>query len=182
VKEPRIIRTRIGAAIADLTSGALAQEQGTGWRIISGSILSGRKVTDGALFYLGRYHHQITVIEELGEPELLGWYRPGGDKYSVERIVLSRFRKAGRLALTAIMNGGKRAIYPSGGYEKVMPLDILATPLLRALAIDDIEQIEALGCLELDEEDLALCTFACPGKNDFGPMLRRNLTTIEKEG
>ena len=26
----------------------------------------------------------------------------------------------------------------------------------------DVEQAEALGCMELDEDDLALCTFVCP--------------------
>ena len=61
-------------------------------------------------------------------------------------------------------------------------LYIIATPLLKSLAVGDTEKSAALGCLELVEEDLALCTFVCPGKNDFGPMLRNILTTIEKEG
>jgi len=64
----------------------------------------------------------------------------------------------------------------------VMPLDMLPTFLLRALIVGDTDQAQALGCLELDEEDLALCTFACPAKYDFGPILRENLTTIEIEG
>ena len=80
------------------------------------------------------------------------------------------------------MNGGERAIVPSGSYEKVMPLDILPTFLLRALAVNDVEDAEKLGCLELDEEDLALCTFVCPSKIDHGINLRRNLTLIDKEG
>jgi len=71
---------------------------------------------------------------------------------------------------------------PIGVYEKVMPLDILATHLLRSLAVNDVERAEQLGALELDEEDLALCTFVCPGKYEFGPILRRNLTIIEHEG
>ncbi len=64
----------------------------------------------------------------------------------------------------------------------MMPMDILPTYLLRALAVGDIEQAEQLGALELDEEDLALCTFVDPGKGEFGPMLRRNLERIEQEG
>ena len=71
---------------------------------------------------------------------------------------------------------------PIGSYEQVMPLDILATFLLRALIVEDTDRAQALGCLELDEEDLGLCTFACPGKYEYGPMLRRNLERIEKEG
>jgi Na+-transporting NADH:ubiquinone oxidoreductase subunit A len=41
---------------------------------------------------------------------------------------------------------------------------------------------QALGCLELDEEDLALCTFVCPSKFDYGALLRTCLMAIEKEG
>jgi len=71
---------------------------------------------------------------------------------------------------------------PVGSYEQVMPLDILPTQLLRALVTNDTDHAQELGCLELDEEDIALCTFASPGKVDFGPALRNNLTIIEKEG
>jgi Na+-transporting NADH:ubiquinone oxidoreductase subunit A len=71
---------------------------------------------------------------------------------------------------------------PIGSYEQVMPLDVVPTFLLRSLIVEDTEQSQALGCLELDEEDLALCTFVCPGKYEYGPILRKNLTRIEKEG
>ena len=78
--------------------------------------------------------------------------------------------------------GPMRAIVPIGVFEKVMPLDLMPTPLLRALIMGDVDRAEELGCLELDEEDLALCTFVCPGKNEYGPHLRSVLSTIEKEG
>jgi Na+-transporting NADH:ubiquinone oxidoreductase subunit A len=71
---------------------------------------------------------------------------------------------------------------PIGAYEKVMPLDILPTQLLRALLVEDTDAAQELGCLELDEEDLALCSFVCPGKHDYGPVLRSNLERIFKEG
>jgi Na+-transporting NADH:ubiquinone oxidoreductase subunit A len=71
---------------------------------------------------------------------------------------------------------------PVGSYEQVMPLDILPTFLLRSLIVGDTDEAQALGCLELDEEDLALCTYVCPGKYEYGPILRDRLTTIEKEG
>ncbi len=71
---------------------------------------------------------------------------------------------------------------PIASYDRVMPLDIEPVYLLRSLVIGDTEQAQVLGCLELDEEDLGLCTFVCPGKYDYGPILRSNLTTIEKEG
>ena len=79
-------------------------------------------------------------------------------------------------------NGSERAMVPVGTYENVMPMDILPTQLLRALIVGDTEMAQALGCLELEEEDLALCTYVCPGKYEYGPILRDNLTRIEREG
>jgi len=71
---------------------------------------------------------------------------------------------------------------PIGNFEPVMPLDILPAPLLRALIVQDTDTAQALGCLELDEEDLALCSFVCASKYEYGVALRENLTQIEKEG
>jgi Na+-transporting NADH:ubiquinone oxidoreductase subunit A len=84
--------------------------------------------------------------------------------------------------MTTTTNGSERAMVPVGSYEKIMPLDILPTQLLRSLIVGDTEMAQALGCMELDEEDLALCTYVCPGKYEYGPILRDNLTRIEKEG
>ena len=107
---------------------------------------------------------------------------PGVDNYSTIPIFISRLFRGKKFALTTDTNGSKRAMMSIGTYERVMPMDIVATYLLRALVVGDIEQAEALGALELDEEDLALCTFVCPGKIEFGPFLRKNLERIEKEG
>jgi Na+-transporting NADH:ubiquinone oxidoreductase subunit A len=178
VKDPRLIRTRIGACISDLVTDELADGK---VRIVSGSVLHGHKA-HGPLDYLGRYHLQITGLMEAWKRELFGWYSPGFWKHSVKRVVASALIPGRRFDMTTAMHGGHRAIVPIGSYEQVMPLDILPTFLLKALATDDVEQAEALGALELDEEDLALCTYVCPGKGDYGVMLRRNLTTIEKEG
>ncbi|HCS51319.1 MAG TPA: NADH:ubiquinone reductase (Na(+)-transporting) subunit A, partial [Planctomycetaceae bacterium] len=87
-----------------------------------------------------------------------------------------------RYDLTTSTGGSKRAMVPIGMYEAVMPLDILPTFLLRALIVNDSDQAQALGCLELDEDDVSLCTFVCPGKYEYGSMLRRNLSIIESEG
>jgi len=176
--DPRLIRTRTGASTAELVEGELA---GGDNRVISGSVLSGRRAA-GPLAFLGRYHLQITALPEGRKRQLFGWLRPGTGKYSLKNVFASALLPGKRFPLTTAAHGGKRAIVPIGSYENVMPLDILPTFLLKALAVDDVEQAEALGCLELDEDDLALCTFVCPGKGDYGVTLRRNLTTIEKEG
>ena len=179
VKRPRLLRTRVGANIASLTDGEL---MGSDNRIISGSVLSGRAITE-SLGWLGRYHLQISAVAEGREREFLGWQKPGFDTFSITRAFLSAIRgEDHRFDLTTSTGGSPRAMVPIGNFEKVMPLDILPTQLLRALITGDIEEAQKLGCLELDEEDLALCTFVCPGKSEYGPILRDQLTVIEKEG
>jgi Na+-transporting NADH:ubiquinone oxidoreductase subunit A len=178
VKNPRHIKTRIGASLKELSESELI---GVNNRIISGSVLSGRNANKPEDF-LGRYHQQVTVISENDKRDFLGWVIPKSDLFSVKNVLLSSLMSGKKFSFNTALNGGERAIVPVGSYEKVMPLDILPTFLLRSLAVDDVEEAEALGCMELDEEDLALCTFVCPSKIDHGLNLRRNLTLIDKEG
>ena len=178
VRRPRLVRTCLGADVADVVRGELNEGE---QRVISGSVLSGRHAT-GATGYLGRYHQQITVIREERERRFLGWLTLGFNRFSVKNIAMSRFHKNRQFDFTTNTHGEIRAILPSGNFEGLMPLDIMPLFLMRALAVDDVEEAEALGALELDEEDLSLCAFVCPSKLEFGPMLRRNLTLIEKEG
>jgi Na+-transporting NADH:ubiquinone oxidoreductase subunit A len=178
VHRPRLIRTRLGARIDDVVEGEIPDAPE---RIISGSILSGRRAV-GWANYLGRYHHQICVLPEGGDREFLGWLSPFGDKYSAINVFLSSLFRNRTFGLNTLQNGNPRGMVPIGVYEKVMPLDILPTQLLRALIVRDTDNAQALGCLELDEEDLALCSFVCPSKYEFGPFLRDNLEQIEREG
>lgn len=181
VKNPRLIRTRVGANIDDLVTGEL--DEAVENRVISGSVLYGHHAADWAS-YMGFYSHQISVLEEGRARELFGWIVPGKDKYSALNVYTSSVdRKHHRkFPLTTDKNGSNRAIVPVGVYETVMPMDILPTPLLKALIVGDSDQAQLLGCLELNEEDVSLFTFVDPGKHDFGPVLRANLTKIEKEG
>ncbi|MEN8192521.1 MAG: Na(+)-translocating NADH-quinone reductase subunit A [Bacteroidota bacterium] len=178
VTNPILIKTQIGADLNELIEGELKEGEN---RVISGSVLSGFTAT-GTVSYLGRYHQQVSVIKEDRKREFFGWVNPSAKKYSVKEVMLSSILPNKKFDFSTALNGGHRAIVPIGSYEKVMPLDILPNYLLRSLAVDDIEEAEQLGCLELDEEDLALCTFVCPSKVDHGENLRRNLTIIEKEG
>ncbi|MEQ8633938.1 Na(+)-translocating NADH-quinone reductase subunit A [Gimesia maris] len=179
VKEPKLVRTVLGANISDLVEGNL---EGDMDRLISGSALSGR-TAQGPFAYLGRYALQVTALKEGTHRDFLGWMGPGFNKYSVVPVFASSWIGQGKkVAFTTSTEGSKRAMIPIGTYEKVMPLDILPTFLLRALITEDTEQAKQLGCLELDEEDLSLCTFVCPGKYNYGSLLRKSLTTIEIEG
>lgn len=181
VKNPRLIRTRVGANTDDLVAGELLDDVES--RVISGSVLYGHTASDWSAF-LGCYSNQVTALQEGRDREFFGWIVPGKNKYSALNVYTSSVdRKDHRLfPLTTDKNGSNRAIVPVGAYESVMPMDILATPLLKALVVGDSDQAQLLGCLELDEEDVSLFTFIDPGKHDFGPVLRANLTKIEKEG
>jgi Na+-transporting NADH:ubiquinone oxidoreductase subunit A len=178
IARPRLVRTRLGASIAELTAGELAPGE---QRVVSGSVLDGRAAMNEAECYLGRYHQQVSALPEGRDRELFGWIAPGTDKFSVAGVVLGAFAKGRPRTLTTTTNGSRRAMVPIGTHEAVMPLDILPTFLLRALLAGDLERAEALGALELDEEDLALCTYADPGKNDYAPLLRDMLHRLEKE-
>lgn len=178
VSEPRLIRTRIGANLDELCSGELEPHES---RIVSGSVLGGRTAEE-AECYLGRYHLQVSVLREGRERPLFGYLSPGRNRHSVMGIYISGIYKDKRYAMSTSTQGSPRAMVPIGAYEKVMPLDILPTQLLRALIVGDIESAQNLGALELDEEDLALCSYVCPGKYEYGPILRENLTLLEKEG
>ena len=177
-RNPRLVRVCTGTRLSEILKDECIQDT---VRIISGSLFHGTKA-EGAYDYLGRYHTQVTLLMEKSPRVLLGWQRPGWNKFSVKRVFASVFT-AGRLfSFTTDTNGSRRAMVPVGSFEKVVPLNLLPTQLLRALVVKDIEQATALGCLELDEEDLALCTFVSPGKEDFGSLLREVLDEIEQEG
>lgn len=178
VEKPRLIRTRLGANTDGLVDGQLKE---TDCRVVSGSVLAGRKASNWSA-YLGRYHTQLSVLKEGRERELFGWIVPGSNKYSFLNVYTTSTNRKKLFDFTTTTNGSPRALVPIGHFERVMPMDILPAQLLKALLISDTDSAQLLGCLELDEEDLGLCSFLCQGKHDFGPVLRSNLTLIEKEG
>jgi len=174
---PRLLRTRIGASIDELVRGEMRPGK---QRTVSGSVLGGRTAMGEAEGFLGRYHQQVSIVPEAGEREMFGYITPGANKFSIWKVVLGALARR-PLALDTSTNGGPRAMVPIGSYERVMPMDLMPTFLLRSLASGDIERAEALGVLELDEEDLALATFVDPGKTEWGGLLRTMLERIHKE-
>ncbi len=177
IETPRLLSTRLGANTSELISGSLRPGD---VRVISGSALSGYRAAGWAT-YLGRYHQQVSVLQEGTPREFLSFMRPGVGKFSSARAFVGKlFGKDYRF--TTSQNGSPRAMVSIGSFEQVMPLDILPTPLLKALLVRDTDGARDLGCLELDEEDLALCSFVCNGKYEYGPHLRQNLHEIEVNG
>ena len=178
VSQPRLLRTRRGVSLDEITAGELNPGK---QRVISGSVLDGRTAGTTSAF-LGRYHAQVSALEEGTQRQFMGYLTPGMDKFTLTKLYGAALLGVKNLMFTTSTGGSQRAMVPMGTFEQVMPLDILPTQLLRALLVKDIETAIQLGCLELDEEDLALCTFACPGKYEYGPYLREILTLIAAEG
>jgi Na+-transporting NADH:ubiquinone oxidoreductase subunit A len=179
VTKPRLLRTRMGASTVELVAGQTQQGECDN-RVISGSALGGRTAA-GTTAYLSRYDNQITVLEEGSKREFMGWATAGSNKHSMLNIFSSALNRTKKVALTTTTNGSPRAMVPVGAFEQLMPLDILPTQLLRSLVVGDIVNAQELGCLELEEADLALMTYACAGKYEYGVILRDVLTRIEKE-
>ena len=177
--KPRLVKTILGASLDDILEGEYNKAEGC--RVISGSVLSGFHATN-ELAYLGKYSRQITIIKEDLEKHFFGWIKPQPNKFSVMPVLLSAFGFFKLFNLTSNLNGGRRAMVPTGVFETLMPQDFLPTQMLRALLVMDTDVAQSLGALELDEEDLALCTFACPAKYEYGSALRDSLQKIEKEG
>lgn len=178
VSNPGLIKTQRGASLEQLTHDRL--DSGAN-RVISGSVLDGRKA-EGAQAFLGRFHLQVAVLKEGTHREFFGFVAPGTDKFSMTRLFAAWLFGKKEFEFTTSTGGSERSMIPLGSFERLSAMDILPTQLLRALLVDDIESSIELGCLELDEEDLALFTFACPGKYEYGPYLRQMLTKIEVEG
>ena len=175
---PRMITARLGANIDDLVAGEIfANVSDTAVRLISGSLLSGR-TAHGSETYLGRYHYQVTAVANVANPRMFAWLRSPGKAFTAAGM----FRSKKMRAYSTGRNGRRGALLPIDAFENILPLDLLPIPLLRALLVGDTDQAQALGCLELDDEDLALCSFVCPGKTDYGAVLRANLAQIEREG
>ncbi|WP_373060886.1 Na(+)-translocating NADH-quinone reductase subunit A [Gemmatimonas sp.] len=192
VREPRLLRTVLGANVRELLHGELnagdthaASSNGHGatrdHRIISGSVLTGRQVDDDITGYLGRFHQQISVIPESRASAFLGWMLPASRSYTYLPVFLASWARQRERAFDTRLHGGRRAMVPIGLYEEVMPMDLMPTHLLRAISVGDAEWAESLGVLELDEEDVALCTFVCPSKYEYGAALRRVLDLIASE-
>lgn len=177
VKNPTHIKTRIGVQLEALLKDNL---YGGEQRIISGDVLTGTKTySDG---FLGFYDSSVSVLPEGGEREFMGMLRPGSSstRYSLTNSFLGFGKKL--FFFNTLNNGSERYMVPINAWEDVLPMDILPNALYRAIHAEDIEEMEQLGIMECDDEDFALCSFACPSKINVGGMIRHGLELMEKEG
>ncbi|OUW89250.1 MAG: Na(+)-translocating NADH-quinone reductase subunit A [Gammaproteobacteria bacterium TMED226] len=176
VHEPSLLKVRICGNIDEITAGKI----NNGSRIISGSVLHGHSA-EGVMNYLGFYDSQISVIPDEVNEIFMNWLMPGTNLHSKLNVFISTFMKPNKFIFNTSMGGGDRSIVPISSYEEVLPMDILATQLLKSLVVGDIEMAIDLGMLELIPEDLALCSYVCPSKYDYSSILMDNLNKLYLE-
>ena len=177
VKQPGYIKTRAGAPVVFLSDGRLNDGD---HRLIRGDVLTGKAITN--VPYLGWYDTSLSCIPVSHERTFLGWLKPGSSKrnYSLMRLYFGR--NDAKFKFSTLQQGARRALVPVNAWEDVLPMDILPNPLYRAVLAQDIDEMEKLGILEVVEEDVALCSFACPSKIDLGGAIRQGLDLMVKEG
>jgi len=174
----KYFETRIGMSISTLIPKDLILDED--FRVISGNVMRGRAIEYKG--YMGYYDYQVTVIPDTNERILFGWLTPGLKDESYSRTFLSKLLPRPEYVKDTRMNGGKRAFFQTGEYEKMLPMDIYPSHLVKSIMAEEIEDMIGLGLLEVDEEDFALCTYICPSKIDFGAYVRQGLDILEKEG
>ncbi|MBT4149713.1 MAG: Na(+)-translocating NADH-quinone reductase subunit A [Candidatus Marinimicrobia bacterium] len=176
IKNPIHIKSRMGVQIETLIRDNLIEGN---QRIISGDVLTGKKSDKEG--FLGFYDSTVSVLPEGGDREFLGMLKPGSSqtRYSLTNAFLGFKEKL--YNFSTLKNGSERYMVPINSWENVLPMDILPNSLYRAILVEDIEEMEQLGIIECDEEDFALCAFACPSKIDLGSTIRTGLDLMEKE-
>lgn len=181
VAHPQYVRCLVGSSLADVLTPTRIKPQsgGSKFRIIEGNVLTG--VNAGANGFLGIYSSQVTVIPEGGELELIGWLAPRLHKFSVSRTYFSWLMPKKQYDLSTGLNGGVRPFVVTGLYEKYLPMDIYPMYLFKAILAGDIEKMENLGIYEIVEEDVALCEFVDPSKQDLQALVRDGINLMIKE-
>src|SRR5690606_3216578 len=166
VIDARLLRVRLGADLRELTAGQLKDQACC---VISGSVLHGREIS-AEQAYLGRYHQQVSVLPPVSTPQR--WWGWGARQFSALPVFLARLLRIKKYRICADVSESPQPLLITAAFERVWPLRMPVLPLLEALVAQDVERAVKLGALELAEEDLALCSFVCPGKQNYGALLR----------
>ena len=180
VENPQYYRIISGAPIASIVEGNIKkQAEGDSVRIISGNVLTGKKVAlDG---YITATASQVTVIPEGDKYEMLGWIAPRFGKFSVSRSYFSWLCPKKQYKLDTNLNGGPRPFVVTGLFEEYLPMDIYPMYLFKAIVAGDLDKMENLGIYEIVEEDVALCEFVDPSKTEIQQLVRDGINLMIKE-
>ncbi len=180
VDQPSYMKATMGCKLSSLLDGRLS-DSGKELRIISGNVLTGvRESIEG---YLHAPYRHVTVINEINKKdEFMGWASLSPKKYSIYRVFTSGiFGRHKEVDLDAKLNGGERAIVLSGEYDNMLPMDIYAEFLIKAIIAFDIDKMEQLGIYEIAPEDFALAEYADTSKLELQRIVRDGLDKMRAE-
>jgi Na+-transporting NADH:ubiquinone oxidoreductase subunit A len=180
VKAPRYVKTVMGAELTTLLKDQL-KEGACESRIISGNVLTGVKVEpDG---WLRAPYRHVTVIPENSHPdEFMGWASIAPSRFSIYHTFTTWLRGLKRpVSMDSRIKGGERAIVRTGEYDAMLPMDIYAEFLIKAIISGDIDKMEQLGVYEIAPEDFALAEFADTSKLELQRIVREGLDKLRAE-
>ena len=178
VKKPCYADMLVGQELQTLLANSYDDSRHV--RIINGNVLTGRQTTKEG--FLGAHSSEVTVIPEGDQAdEMLGWIMPRLKQFSVSRSYFSWLMGKKEYALDARVKGGERHIIMSGEYDRVLPMDIYAEYLIKAIITGDIDRQEQLGIYEVSPEDFALAEFVDSSKLELQKIVRQGLDILRKE-
>ena len=179
VKKPAYAEVVVGQKISSILSNNIPADN-SHLRIINGNVLTGHKCSIDD--FLDAQASEVTVIPEGDDAdELLGWIRPRLSQYSTSHSYFSWLTGKKEYALDARIKGGERHMIMSGEYDKVLPMDIYAEYLVKAVIAGDIDKMETLGIYEVSPEDFALPEFVDSSKLPLQSIIRNGLDMLRKE-
>lgn len=176
--EPAYVDALPGINMADLKD--FYDNSGNDLRFVSGDVLTGENV--GKNGSLGFFDNQVTLLHEGTEREVLGWAKPFRfGKFSSSHTYFSWLCPKKTYDMDTNTNGGPRAFVMSDVYKKVLPMDIFPVFLVKACLAGDIDKMEKFGIYEVLPEDLALCEYVDPSKNDIQAIIEKGIDLMIKE-
>ena len=178
VKEPAYADVLVGTPLSHILEGRMKREDGV--RIIVGNPLTGRRATKES--YLTAHSCTVCVLPEGDHAdEMLGWILPRFSQFSTSRSYFSWLQGKKKYALDTRIKGGERHMIMSGEYDKVLPMDIYAEYLIKAIIAEDIDKMEQLGIYEVSPEDFAVAEFVDSSKLELQKIVRNGLDMLRKE-
>jgi Na+-transporting NADH:ubiquinone oxidoreductase subunit A len=149
-------------------------------RVVGGDVLTGENL--GADGYLGFFHDQLTLLHEGTEREWFGWAKPFRPKvHSSSWCYFSWLTPRKQYDMDTNLHGGPRAFVETKCFDDVTPMDIFPIYLIKACLAGDIEKMEKFGIYEVLPEDLALCDYVDPSKNDIQAIIQQGIDLMIKE-
>lgn len=176
--EPAYVEALPGTSIKEFAS--FYDNSANDIRFISGDVLTGTNIGEDG--FTGFYDNHITLLREGREREVLGWAKPFRfNLFSSSRSYFSWLCPKKRYDMDTNMHGGPRAFVLSDVYKKVLPIDIFPVFLIKACLAGDIDNMEKYGIYEVLPEDLALCEYVDPSKNDIQAIIENGINLMIKE-